>query len=426
LKQHDFLPRLPASPVGKAIVLFISLICISPTIQLLLTKGVGPEYVFDFLILLIPDFAFLSIWIAFLLEKGKQKPELYLPDYALLGFVLLNVIWGFILSDDLVIAFKGFRITYLPILLYFLARFWQPKKETIASTLEVSFFILIVLALVGWILWLFFPELTSLMYEYSGHPVAIYFIVRMTSLLWTPVLFGTLMAWTAYFYFWRTLRKSTFLNFDLLYFLIAISGLIMSVSRGPLLSYLIAVVALIPFFAKWKKALVLVAMILAAQGIISISTMGNLKPLEWTISSTTSTVTMQKEVTRVSRWDYSINDFLAKPMGYGLGNAGAVAYEKGDSTNKAALSTDGWYLKLACETGLPGLISFVITLLVFVFIAWRNRFYSIDTLGFPILGLAFMIVVQCLSSNVLDFYPYIGFFWLLTGLSIRNKQAEVV
>jgi hypothetical protein len=422
LKRFNLSLRLPASPVGKAFVLFVILICISPTLQLLFTHGHAPESVIDFIVVLIPDLAVLSIGIALFLEKRRQKLELYLPDYTLLGFILINVIWGFIISDNIVTAFKGFRITYLPIFFYFIARFWQPDRETIAKTLNCSYFTFIILALIGWILWLFFPDLTQLMYDYSGHPVAIYFIVRMTSFLWTPVLFGTLMAWTGYYYFWKTIRNRTFFNVNLILLIVSLSGLIMSVSRGPLLSFLIAILLLIPLFANWKKALMLVGLMVITQSIISFAVMGDLRQQVWTFKSTASTISMEKDVTRVTRWEYSMKDFLDKPMGYGLGNAGAVAYEKGDSTNKATLSTDGWYLKLACETGIIGLVSFFFTALVFLVISWRDRLYSIDVIGFPLLGLALMILVQSFSSNVFDFYPYIGIFWFITGLSIRNKK----
>ncbi len=426
MNRFDLLLRLPTSLIGKALVVFVLLICISPTIQLVYTHGQSPSSFVDFIIVLIPDLALLSVGLSFFIEKRRFDEPLNLLDFALIGFILVNVIWGFILTDNIVTAFKGLRITYLPISFYFLARYWQPDRDTITKTLQVSFFIIILLALSGWVFWLFFPEFTQRMYDYSGHPVAIYFIVRMTSFLWTPVLFGTLMSWAGYYYYWRALRNPTFFNKDLLLLIIAFSGLIMSVSRGPLLSFLIAVIALIPFFGHWKKAVILTVLLISIQSIISIGVTGDLRLQKWTLSSTASTITLKKEVTRVSRWEYSMNDFRLKPMGYGLGNAGAVAYDKGNPENKATLSTDGWFLKLACETGIPGLISFLITSLIFLGASWKNRNYSIETLGFPLLGLAIVIFVQCFSSNILDFYPYIGIFWLFTGLSIKNKHENSI
>jgi len=422
LKRFEPLFFLPSSLVGKSFIIFIILICISPTIQLLLTHGNSPASIFDFIIILIPDLSLLSVWIAFFIEKRRANTRLYLPDYALLSFILINVIWGFILSDNMMTAFKGFRITYLPISLYFLARFWQPDRETISKTLQAIFFILIILAFSGWILWLFFPEFTKLMYEYSGHPIAIYFVVRMTSFLWTPVLFGTLMAWAGFYYFWKTLRNPKFFNIDLILLIIAFSGLTMSVSRGPMLSFLLAIIALIPFFEKLKKALMITGLLIVIQSVISLIVMNDLQLQRWTVSSTVSTMSMNKDITRVSRWDSSMNDFRLKPMGHGLGNAGEVAYKNLDPKNKATLSTDGWYLKLACETGIPGLLSFLALAVIFLILLWRNRAYSIELLGFPLLGFASMIIVQCISSNVLDFHPYIGIFWFITGLSIKNKQ----
>ena len=77
-------------------------------------------------------------------------------------------------------------------------------------------------------------------------------------------------------------------------------------------------------------------------------------------SSTAETIMIKKGLSRVDLWLGAFNDFINNPMGYGLGKAGHVAVRFfGKLSNEAATySTDGWYLKLANETGIWGLFSY--------------------------------------------------------------------
>src|SRR5690606_21639963 len=65
---------------------------------------------------------------------------------------------------------------------------------------------------------------------------------------------------------------------------------------------------------------------------------------------------------RIDRWRITFNDFKSQPWGYGLGKTGAVAFThlRDKKDIKASLySTDGWYLKMACENGVLGLLSYL-------------------------------------------------------------------
>jgi len=412
-----FIPKyLPA----KALIFFVFVICISPTIQLLATHGNSPQTLGEYLIMLIPDISVLLIFLSLFFQKEKLHFNMYLPDYIVIGFVVINVGWGILIGDGFINHAKGFRLTYLPIAFYFLGRTWS-KRDEIDTTLKSIFAIFVALALSGWIIWLFFPELTTLMYKYSGHLVAKYFIVRMTSLLWTPVLFGTLMAWASYYYFWKVIRRENNFWISAILLMITFSALVMSVSRGPLISFFCVLILQIPFIRFKKKSILVTLALILFQSLISLSVTKNFDTQKWMIGSTFSTIGMQKDVTRVNRWQQSLIDFKNRPLGYGLGSAGAVAYNNNSTKSKATLSTDGWYLKLACETGVPGLISFSVLMSVFLSVLWRNREFSIQIIGFPALGLGLMVIIQCVSSNVLDFYPYIGLFWFIIGLTTHEK-----
>lgn len=411
---------IPNTWIGRILIFFLVLTLLSPTIQLTVTHGRTPNTITDFFVILLPDIGVVSVFMAFLLFVKNKFFKLIITDYAIISFLIINLVWGGILSDDLVDALKSIRLTYLPCAFYFIARSWNPDKEEIQKVLNVIFLIFVILAIVGWIIWLFFPSLTKLFYYYSGHPVATYFIIRMTSILWTPVLFGTLMAWACYFYYWKFLNSKHFDFFAGLCLIFTFSALVMSVSRGALLSFYLVLIILLPFFKNWKKSIAIFLVLFSLQSLISYSLIGKIEMQSWVFKSTTSAAKLQNKETRVNRWTQTIEDFKARPQGYGLGNAGAVSFNNNDDENEASLSTDGWFLKHACETGWIGLISFALTSIVLLIKLWKNRFYNIDKLGFSVLGLCFIVFIQCFASNVLDFYPYIALIWLIIGLSIKE------
>jgi O-antigen ligase len=423
IKYLKLKANFPTTWFGISIVFFITISFLSPTIQLLVTHGFPPNSVFDYLIILLPDFGFASVLISHLIFNKIKSFKFKLIDYAISGFLFINIVWGGFLSDDLIDALKSIRLTYLPLTFYFVARSWKPNELELKSTINTVFSVYLILAIFGWIIWLFFPSLTNLFYYYSGHPVASYFIVRMTSLLWTPVLFGTLMAWTAYFYYWKFIKSESFNFSAALFLIITFSALVMSVSRGALLAFYIVLLLLLPFTIKWKKTLAVFIGLLIVQGLISLSINGKLEMQNWVFSSTTSAIKLENKETRVSRWAESYEDFKAKPEGYGLGNAGAVSFNSEEQNNEASLSTDGWFLKLACETGWTGLISFASLALICFLELWRNRFNNINKMEFSSLGFVLIVFFQCFASNVLDFYPYIGIFWFILGLSIEDKHT---
>ncbi|HTL80893.1 MAG TPA: hypothetical protein VL651_04275, partial [Bacteroidia bacterium] len=123
--------------------------------------------------------------------------------------------------------------------------------------------------------------------------------------------------------------------------------------------------------------------------------------------------------TRVDRWQETWNDFKARPYGYGLGKAGAVAfrYLVNSDVPSAPYSTDGWILKLACETGIYGVITFLFFCCVYFFRFVRQLMKRRKGTHIVIFALFLAVNAQALISNVYDFYPYIGIFWMLMGLT---------
>ena len=145
------------------------------------------------------------------------------------------------------------------------------------------------------------------------------------------------------------------------------------------------------------------------------------------MKSSSSTLILEKGVTRVDLWMKAFADFKEHPLGYGLGKAGHVAtrFFGKNSSEASVSSTDGWFLKIAGETGLWGLstyfflaVSFIVRSLNYI----RNKSYSL----FHFLLILFVVVnIQCLVSNVIDFYLLSYLFWLSLGLAENIKSIRV-
>jgi len=138
---------------------------------------------------------------------------------------------------------------------------------------------------------------------------------------------------------------------------------------------------------------------------------------------------MGQGITRVELWRRSIHDFFQRPYGYGLGHAGATAvrFLKGTSTPAAVYATDGWFLKLACETGIPGLLSYLALAFYYLVLVAKNLSKHKYSLYSFVVVLFIMINAQGIVANIYDFYPTISIVWLLLGYSINiveQKQAN--
>ena len=95
---------------------------------------------------------------------------------------------------------------------------------------------------------------------------------------------------------------------------------------------------------------------------------------------------------------------------------------KGTETKSAYLATDGWYLKIANETGIFGLISF---LTLFAYFLFRMMAGCTSDQSRLFLFLMFLAVLMVnLVSNVLDYFLFNSLFWFYTGAAENLKRSK--
>ncbi len=413
------------------IVTMFALACILPTLTTIKMGGDSINSLSDGLLAFSADILLISsLIISFLiyLKNKETRFTWHFIDKIVIGFILINILYGFIISGEPKIAFLAIRITYLPIGFYFLARLFQYQNVLLSRKIVHNvFMIFALLAMIGLVLYFIFPQVNEKLNAMSGNIVSEYFIQRMGSLYLTPVVFATVMAFSAIYFYQRYLIDNS--KKDLLLLLLVWVCLLLSVSRGPIMSFGVAFIVLSLIYKKYILSFFAGIGMLLTAICISFYATGNLNFLLWLFKSSAQTVGMKKDVTRVNFWETSINDFMAQPWGYGLGKAGHVAHRHlMDVPNvKASLySTDGWFLKMACENGVLGLTSYLILSIFLLILLVKHIRIATNEMIILALGLFIIVNIQSIFSNTLDFHPLIAFYWLIIGFSINTYYKHEV
>ncbi len=407
---------LSARNLQFALITFFIYSCCAPSVRLLLIGGEEMKNGFEFFITALPDFLAFGCLLFALLLMIKNK-FLFSPfDKIILFFILFNSVYGFILSRNIFISAQGFRVTYLPVLFYFTGRLLNEKDaEKNFSDKIFSWFILF--GVIGLILHFCFRNFEIHLITLAGRTQSEYFIPRIGSLVLMPVLFATLMAIACLYFYYQLLTGKKILNY--LFIAVLWSCIFLSVSRGPIIAFIAGFLFLTFIFREWKISALVFTIIIFVSSFWSFLLVGSLTPLAWLFSSAADTLTFGENITRVELWKHSIHDFIQRPWGYGLGHAGvtAIRFLKGATTPAAVYTSDGWFLKIACETGVLGLLSYL-------FLAGKYFFSGIKIISstknsFFVFTFSIFILInaQCVVGNTLDFYPLISLYWLFIGMS---------
>jgi len=384
---------------------------------------------FEYLVSAIPDLLIiLLVLISVQIRKEKTGSYLYkfsTSDFILLGILLFNLVFGSIISADIKLIVYAIRMTYLPIVLFFVARnmegIWE--DEVVWKKVYLLMIWLGITAIIGLVLYFFFSEfedyLKDIVHANKGH----YFIERLNSIYHAGTLNGAYMAVAGVFFFLLNSYRLNFRNFPII---AAISGsLLLSVSRGGIIGFIIATLLSIGFIRKWKNCLIVYLFILSSCIAIASSAGFTFSNIKWVFQSSANTAMMDKSVSRVKLWDSAFEDMADRPFGYGLGKSGWIAYRflKESEEESAFAATDGWFLKQANETGIIGLFGFLVFFGYFLVRLAKNfRLFEFDSLFFVFI-LILQVLLMCIVSNVLDYFTFNGIFWFFIGVA-ENKMRQ--
>jgi hypothetical protein len=418
--------RLLSFPFLKDLILFLTVFTwLFPSLRMLTIGSAEMKNFSEAIVTLLPDIILLCVLILGFVMQYRQSGKMGLPgglklfDKIFIAFFVSNVVLGIVLSMEPKLIAHGFRITYLPMLFYFIGRIYMGQEAVFGRLLHGIFFWFGICAVVGLVIYFGFRDFNLYMVSLTGYVESEYFIPRMSSILWTPVLFGAMMAFGGAYAYYQMGTRGHWLSYAL--FTVFVTCLFLTVSRGPIIAFLGGFIILTLIIRKWKVMAAAVLLVTASISLIIIIIPESASTLKWIFTSTGDTITLADGVSRVNRWEVSFADFRERPWGYGLGKAGATAFRflRDSDIPSAPYTTDGWLLKMACETGVYGLLSYLVMCGIYFFQAVKEILKQ--RFSFITLAIAFFLMVnaQLIVSNTLDFHPYITIYWLVIGYSVN-------
>jgi len=374
------------------------------------------EYIFSSL----PEILALFVLLYMILKSDLKLfyRQFSLFDKIIALYILTNVVYGTILAHDLKLSIYGFRLTYLPMVFYFIVRMWHPSEMEKYEKLirKISMWSL-TLAIAGLLIYFIFTDFYDYMMAKGNFVEMEYFVRRMGSLFWTPVMFASLMTICGLYFYYKALQKGKWIHY--LFFGIIWSCLFLTISRGAIISFFFGLVLLAILMKNWRdfvKSILVMAFVIFCFWMLD-KVVTNI--LAFIFDSAWDTLSMKRGMTRVELWIHAWNDFLNRPMGYGLGMAGHVAarFFGRYSTKAATFSTDGYYLKMLNETGVWGLFSYLILMGTYVVQSVKYlRKHQTDFYLF-LFVIILVVAVQNIVSNVNDFYLISSLIWIVIGIS---------
>lgn len=426
--------KITSKILDKLLLIFFIFGSLFISIRLLLIGSHASQNSGELILAALPEVFVIFILMFFLRLKMKEKIKFHLIDWIFLLFIISNLTLGLWIGKDLKIGLYGFRMTYLPMCFYFIGSFAVSSKLEILNLIDRIFKWFAFVGGVGLVLYFLFFDFSQYMLFKVSPIIPEYFIIRMTSVFWSPVVFGTFSTISFLYFYNKSLSSDSYWN----YFFQAILfvGTLMSMSRGAFLGLILGIILLAILSGKWKKMLVTTSLTIMLFVPFSFYIDSPVTVTKWVFNSTVKTVKMDDNDKRVKINKSSIGEIKKNPLGKGLGKAGHVAVRfsksKNDGISEEDLSvnsTDGWLVKLTCETGFWGLGTYLgFNLLLFIQSVIYFRKNEFGFFGF-LLTVLIVVNFQNLVSNVLDFYLFSYLYWFLIGIMVlyikSTKELEI-
>jgi O-antigen ligase len=399
-----------------------------PTIRAFLIGHEGAVNFLEYFVSGIPDIAIITYTVASLVFRiyyGKTDLQsFFTADKILLACCIYSIIVGCFISADLKFIAYGLRMSYIPILMFVAVRNLQEFLDERVYLKGLSIFMhwIAITSIIGLLLYFPFNELEQELKTIVHASRSEYHIRRLNSIFHAPTLNGAYLSIAAAYFSIRLIYK---FNLRLAITIVPIFiCLLLSVSRGGIFAYIIALLGIIILMRKWKNSLILLIILFISVFIGLRSVNLNLDKASWIFKSTAGTIKMEKNQTRVKLWDSTYSMLERHPFGMGLGKSGWVAnrFVKDSDEETAFSATDGWYLKTASEVGIPGLILFLIFFIYLGITLLKTSNFANPGISFFILILLAQISLLNIVSNSLDYFIFNSFFWMCIAMSISTRK----
>ena len=352
--------------------------------------------------------------VAWLLSKEPLRLRLRTGDL-LVALVFAGGFYAAVLAPSVEALVYGFRLTYAPMLFYWLVRILPFHAGELRRWLLLFLVTSTVLGAIG-----FFFELTGPARWYgmlvpADTVQALWRIGdwRMSSTLLNPLYFGPIVAmagiWSfAWFFSWRSW-------WALLLVVFFAACVVYSITRSAYIMLAIGVLTVLLFWILRSYSILILSMgaflLMLVGGMALLAGGGQFSLLD----DGTGTIF----ASRFPQLLRTVDSFIQAPLGYGLGLGHAS--RRFDVNSLAVHVYDGWYFKVLLEGGVAGallFLSFVVGAPLYLIAKLRHsvaRFAWTWQLG--VLSITLGAIVIALVTNVWEHYMVAPLLWVLFGFS---------
>lgn len=390
-----------------------------------------------------PEFVLALVFAGLLLRAivSRRRFALRSDDVPALLYLLL-CLYGMVLSaigQHPLFVVYGFHVVAFPCLFYFAVRWASPDDAECARLLRwfvASFLVLALASLADYALR--FEAVAQLanaarpeVAEFGGgkkDPILYWKTYsRMQSLLFEENVWGTLSRLVSLWSLaWLVLRRDALRAWLPLWGLSTLC-LLLSVSRGSVVAWIVGIVVLLLFRRRYSGRITasLTAASLAV-GALLVYASADPRVTTWlTLFGQIGFGTEQLAQDRAHQWRDGWRVFLSNPSGTGIGTIGYGASLTGRTLTLVA---DGNWVSLAAEMGVPGLGLMALTLTGIGWTLWRYLGASADrtdqALGLTLIAFLCGMAVHAVVANAFE-YPYIlPLFWTLLAIYVTRCERH--
>lgn len=393
--------------------------------------------------------------------RSRQKLRVTWDDIPMI-ILLSSNLYGVLLSllqKDAVAVVYGFHQSVPALLFYFVAR-WLPFSPTyltrLIRTWLLSFCVFAFFSFIDYALRpSFIIRIVIVMrpnFNGAFDPYDFYkWYPRMQSLLFAEQIWGTVCVFVVLYALVALLEKRPLKSRLLLWttYLLSLTGLLCSMSRGAFVCFAVAVAGLLCFRGSHRRALaatVLVMGVLSGMAWVQFGNDGRVQSLTKRTGALLSAATggsgkvlrsngeidqSESATNRVWQWERALSSFPLYPAGRGLGRAGSASVLHNTSVDINDAVSDGGYFRVIAEVGFPGIVCFVIgtagvmgVLLRHVLRDRRNVTGEDRTVALMLFAFLCGLIVHNVGGNAFDFYYITPLAWFLFGLLLSRREAN--
>ena len=309
-------------------------------------------------------------------------------------FQMLGVFIGIALvrnRDDLLFLYKVLAVASVPILLY------AAKQFLFISDFDRALIDTNTASIVSW---------------------SIYGKVRAFGIFNGPFhlgLFAGFMFWIGVGLFIETRRKLA-----LLLSAVAFAACLASLTRGSIIAILASFPVVMFFvFKRYRIRVAAIVVVVAVLGAASVALLrSNSEELDRAMESFASLENMLDDhrlMVRFEGYERALSVLSTHPLGTGMGSSGDAMESHFHPYGAIHVTSHNLLLRIALETGIPGLLLFLILAgwIAFVVIKLKKANYQGATV--VLLGMCLIVAITGITGSTLGAYPMNLIFWTLCG-----------